>query len=251
MGFPTILPALEGFCRVFGHEPVVKEKGVSTEVLCHYAVWLAASDLTSIRGYISMGPRVLCEMSGEKWQNDRPKLKRVIRAIERVFKVPPARKAPITIEELQKLAAAMERRPDTEANRSLWAAIVTAFFSFIRKANYTVHDNDAFDPEVHLTADNIITRANSYHVKLHKTKTVQFGQREVEIPLPKLNDKLCPHRAIDRLSLKKRGKDRPLFVMNDDGAPMTRNWFSKEFKKLMKEAGIKHDDKSPHSLRRL
>ena len=87
------------FCLAFGHTPVIKNVGISTKVLTHYVVWMTLGGIRSLRGYISMGPRVLCQNSNARWYSisERPKLRRTIMAVERAFRIPPKRKSPITI----------------------------------------------------------------------------------------------------------------------------------------------------------
>ena len=244
------------YCSVFGHEPMVDKK-ISTRVLAGYAIWLAAGGVSSVKQYISMGPRVMVESEGGVFQpiSQRPRLKRVLRSLQKVYKHKIKRKIPITIDMLKKLRTAISMRPETLANFTLWAQITTAFFTFIRKANYTSQRKTSFNPDEDLTIGRLLKEKKRLALNLAKTKTVQCGERDVKIYLPKFTDPeywmLCPTTAI-LLMLEKResvSADDLLFA-TEDGYAVTRTWFDKEFKKLCEEAGIESVNLTPHSLRR-
>ena len=247
------LRAYVKFCLVFGHEPVT-QTGVTTMILVHYVMWLAASGLKTLRGYVSMGPRVLCESHDAPWEtiSHRPRLRRMLQSLERMFGVPPKQKHPIRISQLTKVMHHL-RHDNTLADQTFKVATLIGFFAFLRKANYTVESPDKFDPDVDLTIGSIIRKNGRYGIKLKRTKTVQFGQRRVVIWLPKMKNKIiCPTAAISRLLRKRRGEPNsaPLLVTDDRLTPMSKTWFARRFSKVFTACGIPSRRVSPHSLRR-
>ena len=147
---------------------------------------------------------------------------------------------------------ALDKRPNNIQNQTLWTAILIGFFGFMRKANYTVEKAEYFDSDMDLTNGKLIKRNRRYGLRLSRTKTIQFGQRKLTIMLPRLDDEICPVLAIRKLQRMKRstGKYEPLLVTDAQNKPMTKNWFERRFKALLKEIGINDKLYSPHSLRR-
>ena len=243
--------AYEKFCAAFGHLPVTGGTGVPTKILCHYAIWLAASGVRSVRNYISMGPRILCENANLPFQevSKRPKLKRTLKALDRIYGVKIKRKSPVTVDMLRRIRAHLNL--DTLADATMWASILVAFFAFLRKANYTVTNESSFDVEDDLTLSKLIRKQGRYGLRLTKTKTVQFGERDVVIWLPKLNNSLCPQRAVDNMIKLRQSlsPDAPLFTPRE-GKALTKRYFSTRFKALLKLAGEDTTIVTPHSLRR-
>ena len=91
----TILMTYIRFCLAYGHEPYT-DKGISTDILIEYVVFLGMSGIKSIGNYISMGPRILCENADATWIpiHLRPKLKRTMKTVNRVYGVSSTTKAP-------------------------------------------------------------------------------------------------------------------------------------------------------------
>jgi integrase len=203
-----------------------------------------------------MGPRVLCEMSREKWKpmHKRYQLKRTLMSIERACKVPPIRKNPVTISDLLAIAKSMSSKQMNDIGTyTAWCATLIGFFSFLRKANYTTDSPYMFDPNTDLCLSILVKKNGRWGLKVTKTKTIQFGQRELVIWLPKLACKsICPCTAIDRMiSLRKNlNPDSPLFSVDEFNTPLTKRVFGSMFKMFLKRAGIFTSSLSPHSLRR-
>jgi integrase len=128
---------------------------------------------------------------------------------------------------------------------------LVAFWAFLRKANYTPETENRFDPDTDLAVRSVIERDGRYGIVLTKTKTIQFGERNVVIWLPRLNSLICPSAALDRL-MALRGRvngDSPLFTTRV-GVPLTKRSFDQYFRTLLRDTGIDDSALSPHSLRR-
>ena len=125
---------------------------------------------------------------------------------------------------LKKMAKVVDT--STMKGATVWAAILVGFFAFLRKANYTVKNPEDFDVEDDLTVGKLVRRHGKYGLLLTKTKTVQFGEREVLIWLPKLDNDICPHRAIDEMLYSRRDlrSASPLFEVIT-GVPLTKRAF--------------------------
>lgn len=100
---------------------------------------------------------------------------------------------PITIEILLRIFQSFQPRNIFHA--CMRAAFLVAFFSFLRISNlvpYTsseVHSSTSF----FLRRRDITFTASGAYLRVFKTKTIQFKQRILEIPLPLIpNSILCP-----------------------------------------------------------
>ena len=203
-----------------------------------------------------MGPRVLCEEAGEHWipVSQRFDYKRTLKAIERIYKVPSKPKSPVTINHLRKIASSLSRREKKQLSTATkWCAVLVGFWGFLRKGNYTSYNESSFDPDSDLSISNLICRNKRWGIILTKTKTIQFGEREVIIWLPRLQDRsICPSAAMDdMLGLRgELGRSEPLFMIDKKGTPLARKTFEKAFKSFFVGANIPTKNMSPHSLRR-
>ena len=83
-----------------------------------------------------------------------------------------------------------------------WAVCLVAFFTFFRKSNLLAPSPACFDPQRHLSRHHISFSEGGAVIRVNWSKTIQFSERVLRIPLPVIpNCVLCPSRAL-WLSLK-------------------------------------------------
>ena len=80
----------------------------------------------------------------------------------------------------------------------MWALFLVAFFSFLRKSNLVVDSlRSISSPEV-VHRGQLIFQENAAYLGIFETKTIQFAQRSLSIPLPVIpGSKLCPVTALE------------------------------------------------------
>ena len=131
----------------------------------------------------------------------------------------------------------------------LWAACTLAFFGFFRSGETS---DQAFDPTVHLTTDNVLVDSlNSpstlcVRLKQSEIDTFRIG---VNVWIGKTDIVLCPVAAVlSFLSMYSTGEG-PLFIFFQDGRAVTRNRLVKELRQSLQEMGINPSAYSGHSFR--
>lgn len=172
--------------------------------LCLYVTQLAYTcSYRTIKTYL-YGVRVLHLEAG--LMNPLPtffNLERTLRGIKRVKgDVTPSPKLAVTPDMLARIIGRLDLF--NPGNMAFVAAALVAFFGFFRKAN-VCPVKDTSNPALDLSP----VRRNDFEfssdsalvwVNLHKTKTIQFGQRILRVPLPAIpGSVLCPVTALRRL----------------------------------------------------
>ena len=112
------------------------------------------------------------------------------------------RKLPITPRILADIFTLLDF--STSLDVVFWAVCLVAFFTFFRKSNLLAPGPSpaCFDPERHLSRHHISLSEGGAVVQVNWSKTIQFSERVLRIPLPVIhNCVLCPSRAL-WLSLK-------------------------------------------------
>jgi hypothetical protein len=120
-----------------------------------------------------------------------------------------------------------------------WCAVLVGFWGFLRKANYTSESEKLFDPDTDLSLKNLVYKNNRWGIRLTRTKTIQFGEREVVVWLPRLKDtSICPCAAIDQMLIlrgMKMNMSEPLFSIDKRGTPLGKKTFERAFKSFLRE----------------
>ena len=135
------------------------------------------------------------------------------------------------------------------------ALFLVAFFSFLWISNlvsYTLaycHSDNAY----FLRRQDVSFTASRAVLRVYRTKTIQFKQRVLEIPLPFIpNSVLCPvtalkyyFRTVPTLA------SSPLFIANHPGSfrPLLAAHFNRFFKACITTGGLKPDNFSSRSFR--
>lgn len=120
----------------------------------------------------------------------------------------------------------------------LWAAFCTAFFGFLRAAEFT-SPSSSFSPQVHLSLANVSVDKHpvpdAVFIRLNKSKTDQF-HKGCSIVLARSDCAICPVAAL-MTYLQRRGNDSgPLFHFVDK-CPLTREKLNSRLQKVIAAAG--------------
>ena len=119
-----------------------------------------------------------------------------------------------------------------------WAACCTAFFGFLRAAEFTV-PNSGFCSNLHLSVSDVSVDKtpvpNMAIVHLARSKTDQYG-KGCSVILARSDSALCPVTAL-MTYLRLRGMTPgPLFIYSD-GAPLSKCRLNKRLQHVLSAAG--------------
>ena len=135
---------------------------------------------------------------------------------------------------------------------ALWCSFLVAFYALLRKKN-VVPEKGTWDPKKvicrrHISVNVADNRAFLY---IGFSKTNQFGNRDLVIPIPGNNDPvLDPVRHLNELfSRVSVHSDAPAFSYSDKGH-VSYTSFTQRLKNLLVKAGYDADEYSGHSFRR-
>ena len=178
------------------------------------------------------------------------------RASRRLLGDNPNRKSPITINMLIGICHLFDLlRP---FNASIWALLLVAFFSLLRKSNLlpakyqevrNISSPQLRRCHIHFNTPGVI-------LSVHKTKTIQFKQQRVlTIPLPKIHSSiLCPARALGNyLQMVPAPGNFPVYLIKDRHSffqHLLSSHFPRVVKTLVSMLNLENKLYSPHSFRR-
>ena len=129
---------------------------------------------------------------------------------------------------------------------------LVAFYSFLRKSSL-LPKLGSFSTEVDLCISDLTRSSTGYLLSVKHTKTIQFHQKLLYIPLPTIpGSPLCPTRALLALSrqLASAPQNTPLFSYPSRGNLISLNHqsFSNLLKSVLTAAGIQASKYSGHSF---
>lgn len=220
------------------------------ETVCLFAQYLSNRFKApqSVTNYIN-GVRVLHAL------NDHPvaafksfELKLTLKGIARIKAHTPRQAAPMTVE----ILLAMSRFVGSDKiDIVAWAAILTGFYCMLRKSNLVPVSKDSFDPKKQLRKKDIILNDECALVDIHWSKTIQFAERALTIPVLALpGSPLCPVSALRRMRRKIPSEPgHPAFSIGGP-RPLTYRECSVKLKRWLEQAGWDSSSFSMHSLRR-
>lgn len=156
---------------------------------------------------------------------------------------------PITLEILIKIADTMNF--SDKNNFAYWCLFLFAFFLLARKSNLVPTLLKDLTEKKFLLRKDIKDCGDYLIVSMKWTKTIQKGERILQIPLVQIKDSiLCPVRAY-RLMCKiiPTDPESPLFVL-PTGKVITYNLFQSKLKYFIQDIGLDATNYSTHSFRR-
>ncbi len=244
------LRAFLRFCIFFNLTPVPCEK--LTVLL--YVVYLSRSlKPESIRQYLNIIRIVHVEAGLPNPLDDFYSLTLVLRGIKRLKGTPTVPKAPITPEILRKMHTCIDL--DVPFWATFWAACLTAFFCFFRKSTLLCKTATKVDSRNALRRSDMSPADNGFTLHVRHTKTLQYHERVLDIPLAKNNTILCPVNALEHmLKLSPCDTGAPLFSYRETATNRIKvldfDSFNKALKLVLRLCGLGDNNLSPHSFRR-
>ena len=224
------------FCVYFQRRPLP----ASSRTICGYVQFLSrALQPTTINNYLS-GVRTLHSFLGHKYDfSDDFHLHLVLRGISRLNPHLPKRAKPITPDILLQIHHQLVR--GNSLHCTVWACCLTLFYTMARLGSILPKSTKAADSRAFLTRDRINFCREGLLITLLQTKTIQFGNRRLHIPLIKLNSVLCPVQAYSRsFHFTKSHYHEPAFVFMEEGHIkwLTKDLFITTFRDLASKSGI-------------
>jgi hypothetical protein len=243
------------FCHHFQYEPAP----VTPQILARYAAFLAKSlRPVSIACYLNVVRLVHLECGYDNPLHHNWTVTTVLRGIKRDHGSPPNQMMPITPQILRSIHSKLDL--SRNVHRAFWAACVCCFFTFFRKSTL-LPLNTTHDCSTEICRRDVTFHPNNAVINVKHTKTIQFGQRQLQVPIPCVPESvLCPVTAIKNLwRLSNNIPPRaPMFAYPTqqvrDGRYIYRHLTQHQFTRLLRltltAAGYPAHKFTPHSFRR-
>ena len=203
------------FCLYFGLRPVPAEHST----ILRYTAFLAHSlNPSSIPGYLNVVRLMHLEVGADN-PLDNWSLSMLKRGITRLKGQPPKQKLPISPVILKQIYDKLDMAEPF--NAAFWCTCLVGFYTFCRKSTLLPESLTKHKPEKDLCI-NDVSYPNQDHAILtvRHTKTIQFGQRILSIPLQRIpGSPLCPVSALEHLAKFQENfpGDSHLFSFTDGG----------------------------------
>ena len=222
--------------------------------LCRYACFLAQSLSTAeaISNYIQ-GIKNWALIQGQDitaFASSRLKL--TLRGLRRQKRHLPRQALPITpnlLLQLRQTVLCLGKK-----GLVFWTLSLLAFFLSARKSNLVPDKPALFDPSKHLTRGDIVIHQDHLMVTFRWSKTIQFGQRLLQIPVRAINNSiLCPVSAYTKMvQLMPGPPSLPAFVVPSPTglAPFCYWQWMTQLKSSLLTLGLDSSKYSTHSFRR-
>jgi hypothetical protein len=122
-----------------------------------------------------------------------------LRGLRRLMSHTPKQALPMTPEILFKIHKTLDLSKPLHA--TFWCAFLFAFYLMLRKSNLVPVSAGAFDPTKQLTRGDILVGDSTILVVIRWSKTVQFSQRVLKLPLSAIpSSPLCPVAAYAKMT---------------------------------------------------
>ena len=157
--------------------------------------------------------------------------------------------APITPEILFQIAGTLDFKDP--ASIVYWCLFLFAFSLLARKSNLVPTSRKYFLSKRFLLKKNVAVHKSCLIVNMNWTKTIQTGERVLQIPLVPIKDSiLCPVSAFKKMcKLIPTTEESPLFVLPTKKI-VTYNMFQNKLRFLIQKIGLNLAMYSSHSFRR-
>ncbi|CAG2202145.1 unnamed protein product [Mytilus edulis] len=226
----------------------------SVNTLCLYGKFLSRSfkSVASIQNYIS-GVKTLHLLLGVEFPTeDWFSIKLLFRGLSRQNHHMPRRALPITPQILFQMYEFLDMSNPSDV--TIWCCFLFAFFLMVRKSNLVPTSAKNFDPHKQLCRKNVIVFSDYLLVRMEWSKTIQFGNRKLELPLVKIKESpLCPYNAYNRMcTLIPADGDKPAFLIPQSKGYKTLcySFFQKRLRDILEMCGLNSSKFSSHSFRR-
>ena len=226
------------------------------ETICGFVQFLSRSLLPqSISNYLS-GVKLLHILLGHEYYfADNIHLRLLMKGVRRLHPHTPRRAKPVVPELLAAIAPVVDSSDTLQV--ATYACSLLLFHTLARLGS-VLPVSTRTKPHTFLTHHYINLTSDGMLVSMRHTKTIQFGQRRLHIPLVARDAVTCPVRAY-RAHLLLRGRARlgsrtPAFIFTDAAGHtcwLTKSIFIRAFRDLAAAAGDSEPSAySGHSFRR-
>jgi len=238
------------FCQML-NLPLVP---ASTNILCLYSAYLARFLVPqSVCLYLNFVGLLHREYGFPNPLLDNFVLKSVLNGMRRLKGSPPKPMLPITPHIL--LLIRRQLNLSNSFHASFWAICLTAFFGLFRKSHLLPVSK--FDPLQQFTRADFISTNTGFIVNVRWSKTIQFGQRTIYVPLVRCPQSLlCPVFAISnafRLTPAISVNDQAFcwrFSSTNPNKMFSYRSFMTFMKQCLVQSGYSAEQYGTHSLRR-
>jgi len=244
------LQSYHGFCAKFRYLPLP----ASTLIISRYIAYISLRISTSsIPPYLNIIRLLHMEAGLSDPFQSNFHISSLIKGVHRHLASPPKQKLPITPAILLQMHAHLDfSRPILV---SFWAACLVAFYSFFRKSTLLAKSSSHSCKTEFCIRDLIISPTTAL-LNVKHTKTLQFFNRLVQVPLPHIpNSPLCPISALHKLLSLLSGAPPSLSLFSyplpgGGFSHLTYPSFSKLLGIVLGQSGISPSLYSGHSFRR-
>ena len=227
-------------------------------MLCYFVAYLGERGLGhgTIKSYLAAVRSLQIDYGlHNPFDRNMPRLDRILKGLKvsqgkqgRVTR----RKLPITPKILRQICSRWTRVGSDYGETMLWAAATVCFFGFLRAGELVVDTVASFDPDQHLTLQDVATDSRQHPgliqltIKCSKTDLFRIG---VDVVLGATHDELCPVQALFWYLELRGGIPGPLFMLQDR-TPLTRSVFVKGIRQALSDLGYTNSlQYSGHSFR--
>ena len=189
---PTCLCEQLQFCNDLGHQPFP----VQVTTILRYLAFLSASGRAfgTIQNHISSIKHFHLLLGFAPGWDSAYLFQLALRGSKRLLGMAPFWKLPITSKLLLSMARLFNLGNPLHA--AIWAFFWVAFFSFLHKSKLVADSLNATSNMLPHRCDFVLATKGAF-LQIRATKTIQFKQRILSIPLPfSPNSPLCPVSAL-------------------------------------------------------
>ena len=206
------------------------------ETLMLYATFLSYSlKPQSIKVYLSAIRNLHLQHGHANPMDNTPQLRSLLRGMKRLQGHTIDPRLPITPSLLRRFRSYL--RLTYQDHLTLWAAMVVAFFGFLRSSELLA-----------LSRSDIIRTEEAYRIRIRQSKTDPFRAGATICLSPVAGDLLCPVAALDQL-LASMSYSNGLLFRFQSGSPMTRPKLNHLIQVLSSLSGVHPASYSSHSFR--
>ena len=159
---------------------------------------------------------------------------------------------PITVQNMNVMSRQVDKSSPEQV--TAWTALVFAFLMLLRKSNLVPDTQKAFDGAKQLTRESITVAANAVMVDVVWSKTLQFKEKVLNIPLIRLRNKaICPlYWLLLMIQLNPASPSDPAFCYFRNGKFMTLTYPRLVYwlRRWLIMANINPEGYTMHSFRR-
>jgi hypothetical protein len=237
------------FCIYFSRVPIPADQ----ITLKGYVAFLARSiKSSSINGYLNIVRILHLEAGFANPLQDNFEIQMVKRGIARQLGTPPVQMLPLNLSILRSLFPLFDF--SKTADVAFWGALLLGFFGMLRKSTLLLKNSRCAPVSGLCRSDILNVTSDSFVLSVRHSKTIQFGQRTLQVPFLVCDDtRICPVRfMLMHLTMSVLPGDSPLFAYVESGSMfvLAQNEFVTRLRASVAAVGLDPLLYSGHSMRR-